>query len=67
MIEINGYQVLIEWSDEDEAFLISFPALADECIMPCSHGDTYEEALVNAREALEVILMPDMYPPPVAA
>jgi antitoxin HicB len=64
MIEIDGYQINIEWSDEDSTYLISIPALSDECIMPCSHGDTYEEAVKNAREVLELILMPDMFAAP---
>jgi len=67
MIEINGYMVEIKWSEEDQAYLISIPAFADTNIMPCSHGDTYEEAVANAREVLELILMPDMFHPPLQA
>jgi antitoxin HicB len=69
MVEIDGYKVIIEWSDEDQAYLVSIPQLEKETglLMPCSHGDTYAEALQEAKISIELALAPDMYAPPLIA
>ena len=41
------YSLVIEWSDEDQAYIVSFPEWSD---LTHTHGDTYEEALKNGRE-----------------
>lgn len=43
------YEIVIQWSPEDEAFVAEAPELPG-CI---SHGDTYEAALRNVRDAME--------------
>jgi len=35
--------------------------------MPCSHGDTYAEALQEAKISIELALAPDMFTPPLIA
>ena len=45
---MNKYEVIIYWSDEDQAFVAEVPELPG-CV---THGKTQEEALVNAREAM---------------
>ena len=45
------YQMLIQWSDEDECFLVSLPDFPRQQWR--SHGKTYEEAVANGIEALE--------------
>jgi predicted RNase H-like HicB family nuclease len=69
MIEIDGYQVMIEWSEEDQVYLVSIPQLEQETglLMPCSHGATYEEALQEAKMSIELALVPDMFAPPLVA
>jgi|GraSoiStandDraft_24_1057298.scaffolds.fasta_scaffold1028991_1 antitoxin HicB len=69
MIEIDGYQVSIEWSDENQAYLVSIPQLEKETglMMPCSHGDTYEEAIQEAKTSIKLALAPDMFAPPLIA
>jgi len=69
MTNIGGYQVIIEWSDEDQAYLVSIPQIEQEAglIMPCSHGDTYEEAIQEAKISIELALAPDMFAPPLSA
>jgi antitoxin HicB len=69
MIKIDGYQVLIEWSDEDQAYLVSIPQLEKETglMMPCSHGDTYDEAIQEAKTSIKLALAPDMFAPPLIA
>jgi antitoxin HicB len=47
------YSMLIEWSDEDAAFLVSFPEWQGRVFNPITHGETYEEAARNGTEALE--------------
>ncbi len=49
------YTICIEWSDEDQAFLVTLPEWADHVIQPVTHGDTYDEALRNAQEVLELL------------
>ncbi|OLE51604.1 MAG: hypothetical protein AUG51_22125 [Acidobacteria bacterium 13_1_20CM_3_53_8] len=69
MVNVDGYQVDIAWSDEDQAYLVSIPQIEQETglIMPCSHGDTYEEALEEAKISIELALAPDMFEPPLSA
>jgi len=38
------YSMLIEWSEEDQAYLVTLPEWADRVIMPATHGSTYGEA-----------------------
>jgi predicted RNase H-like HicB family nuclease len=47
-----GYRVVVEWSDEDEAFVARIPALAG-C---AAHGSTAEKATREAMVAARGIL-----------
>lgn len=47
------YSLVIEWSDEDQTFVVSFPEWGD---LVHTHGDTYEEALQNAQKSLELLI-----------
>lgn len=51
------YTIAIQWSDEDECFVVFLPEF-ENVMQPCTHGDTYEEAIANAREVLELLLEP---------
>ncbi len=43
------YSMIIEWSDEDNAFIVTVPELSG-----CrTHGATYEEAVKQGQEAIE--------------
>lgn len=46
---MTKYEVIIYWSQEDEAFVAEVPQLAG-C---AAHGDSQEEALRNAQEAIQ--------------
>jgi predicted RNase H-like HicB family nuclease len=48
------YTIIIQWSDEDQCFVVSLPDFKN-VMQPCTHGDTYEEALQNAKEVLELL------------
>jgi predicted RNase H-like HicB family nuclease len=47
------YTVIIQWSDEDQAYVVSLPEWGPGCK---THGATYEEAAKNAREVLQMLL-----------
>ena len=46
---MNRYEIIIFWSDEDQAYIADVPELAG-CM---AHGDTYESALANIKAAME--------------
>ena len=46
---MNRYEVIIYWSDEDQAFIAEVPELAG-CM---ADGVTYQEALTNAEIAIQ--------------
>lgn len=50
------YSMLIEWSEEDQAYLVTLPEWAQQVYMPAIHGDTYDEAVKNGREALAMLI-----------
>jgi len=47
---MNRYEIIIFWSDEDRAFVADVPELPG-CM---AHGNTYEDALRNARRAIKL-------------
>ena len=47
---INKYEILIYWSDEDQTFIGDVPELSG-CM---AHGDTYESALANIKNAMDL-------------
>lgn len=50
------YSMLIEWSDEDQAYLVILPEWAERVIMPVTHGETYSEAVRHGQEVLEMLV-----------
>ncbi|OFW29695.1 MAG: hypothetical protein A3J28_12995 [Acidobacteria bacterium RIFCSPLOWO2_12_FULL_60_22] len=49
---MNKYEVIIYWSEEDQAFIAEVPELPG-C---AAHGSTQEVALANAQEAIRLWL-----------
>jgi antitoxin HicB len=47
------YTVVIQWSQEDDCFVVSLPEWGEFCH---THGDTYEAAIANAQEVLEMLI-----------
>lgn len=47
---MTKYEVIIYWSKEDEAYIAEVPQLAG-C---AAHGDSQEEALRNAQDAISL-------------
>jgi predicted RNase H-like HicB family nuclease len=46
------YETIIFWSEEDQAYLAEVPELPG-CM---AHGETYESALANAKDAIQLWL-----------
>jgi len=46
------YETIIYWSEEDNAYVVEVPELPG-CM---AHGDAYESALANAKEAIQLWL-----------
>ncbi len=51
--EIPHYSLVIEWSADDQAYVVILPEWADRYAMPVASGKTYEEAAARGRNALE--------------
>ena len=49
------YTIIIQWSEEDKYYVVSLPDFTN-VMQPCTHGETYEEALKNAQEVLEMLV-----------
>jgi antitoxin HicB len=49
------YQMVIQWSQEDDCFLVGFPDFPGQEWR--THGETYEEAVRQGIEALESLVM----------
>lgn len=49
------YTIVIQWSDEDQCFVVLLPEFED-VMQPVTNGDTYEEAVKNAQEVLELLI-----------
>ncbi|OGA54702.1 MAG: hypothetical protein A3G24_10195 [Betaproteobacteria bacterium RIFCSPLOWO2_12_FULL_62_13] len=47
---MDRYEIIIYWSDDDQAFVADVPELPG-CV---AHGSTHEEALGNAKEAMRL-------------
>jgi predicted RNase H-like HicB family nuclease len=49
----SRYSILIQWSDEDRCYIVTLPEFGQYAR---THGDTYEEAIKNAQEVLELLM-----------
>jgi predicted RNase H-like HicB family nuclease len=64
-MDIKHYSMIIEWSDEDQVYIVTVPELPG-----CkTHGSTYEEAVQQGQDAIESWIMAaiadnDPVPPP---
>ena len=56
MTEQLRYSIVIQWSDDDDAYLVTLPEWEGRVFNPVTHGETYEEAIKSGHEALEAIV-----------
>ena len=47
------YSIVIQWSDEDDCYMASLPEFGPYAL---THGETYEEALQNAQDVMELLM-----------
>jgi predicted RNase H-like HicB family nuclease len=52
----NCYSMTVQWSDEDQLFLVTIPEFTDRVVMPCTHGETRESAIRSGEEVIEMYL-----------
>jgi antitoxin HicB len=52
----HHYPMLIEWSEEDRAYLVTLPEWSDRVLQPVTHGETYELAATSGQEALAMLI-----------
>jgi predicted RNase H-like HicB family nuclease len=50
------YSMLTQWSDEDQAYLVTLSEWEGRVLGPVTHGDIYEEAVEHGKEALEALI-----------
>lgn len=48
-----NYSMIIQWSEKDNCFVVTLPEWGGLCH---TYGDTYEEALSNAKEVLQLMI-----------
>ena len=51
------YAIVIEWSEDDQAYVVTLPEWAAQYAMPVADGKTYEEALEHGKQVLENFIM----------
>lgn len=49
---MSPYGMIIQWSNEDDAFIVSLP----EFLSCTTHGETYTEAVQNGQEMIESLV-----------
>ncbi|MGJ3253829.1 MAG: type II toxin-antitoxin system HicB family antitoxin [Elainellaceae cyanobacterium] len=50
------YSMVIQWSDEDNCYVVFLPDFADRVEQPCTDGQTYQEAAKHGQEVIETYL-----------
>lgn len=65
--QLPRYSMVIEWSDEDAAYIVSFPEWEVAGHLALTHGETYIEAAHKGTEMLDFLAwstQQDGEPPP---
>lgn len=50
------YSMVIQWSDDDRAYIVSFPEWEAHGLIGHTHGDTYAEAVRKGQEVLHMLV-----------
>ncbi len=48
--------MVVQWSDDDQAYLVSLPEWEGRVFNPVTHGDSYEDAIKQAHEAVAALV-----------
>ena len=52
----DHYAILIEWSDEDQTYVVTLPEWAERVYQPVTDGATYEEAARKGAAVLATLV-----------
>ena len=52
----NPYSMLIQWSEEDDCYVVFLPDFVGMVNQPCTDGQSYAEAAVHGQEVLELLI-----------
>src|SRR5919202_663035 len=50
------YLLVIQWSNEDQVYIVSFPEWEADGLIGHTHGDTYEEAVRKGKEVIHILM-----------
>lgn len=50
------YSMVIQWSAEDNCYVVYTPDFSYRFMQPCTHGETYEEAAKHGMEVIESMI-----------
>lgn len=50
------YGMVIQWSPEDDCYVVCVPDFKTHFAQPCTHGETYEEAASQGRDVIESMI-----------
>lgn len=56
MTERLHYSMVVQWSEDDQAYLVTLPEWEGRVFNPVTHGQTYEEAIKQGHEALAALV-----------
>ena len=57
MTEQLHYSMVVQWSDDDQAYLVTLPEWEGRVFNPITHGNSYEDAIKQAQEVLAALVV----------
>jgi predicted RNase H-like HicB family nuclease len=52
----HHYSMIIQWSEEDNCYLVFLPDFVGMVNQPCTDGQTYAEAAMHGQEVIELLI-----------
>jgi antitoxin HicB len=56
VMEQLHYTMVVQWSAADDAYVVTLPEWEGRVFNPITHGDTYQQAIENAHDALSALV-----------
>jgi antitoxin HicB len=50
------FSMVVQWSDDDQAYVVTLPEWEGRVFNPITHGDSYEQAVAHGHEALAALV-----------
>jgi antitoxin HicB len=50
------YSMVVQWSDADQAYLVTLPEWGSRVFNPVTHGSSYEDAIKQAQDVLTALV-----------